>query len=408
MNRHESRIVNAPSSISELSFALRPESKKRLDKFITDAQTHGLVIIVGAGINGKAVVQWNALLRSLLTMALSLAKMEDTRFLEVSEYIENWFTSHFDVCAQASVIKHILGAERYRITLKDAIYKQFSDFDAVLKQYCEKRLEIENHPQKDYFEFLYTVAKLCDSPHVKAVATFNYDTLLETAIKATTKIGRNPRPHYGHHAASDHDAGPKDLPIFHIHGLLSPPGAPLRDSFESVVLSFDEYFNTLADPISWETSTPLHLLRNYCTLWLGTSLKDWNMLRLLDACHAAGHNSKSYCIQSLAGINADLALRPPLPEHTTPTRYAQECREFYEAYKAFEPQSVQFRKAAMRLHATLLDSVGVNLIVTGDDHTHVSETLNKRIIPKLKSKKIRNTHRTNAKAYESIPKKNGK
>lgn len=374
------RNVKAPAP--PLSFGLNHESAKHLTQLIAAAESQGLVLFIGAGVNGTAVYQWNKLLSSLLAPVLGLAKMEDPRISQVSQYLSTWFGSHFDVCSQASVIKQVLGSNRYLLELQHAIYNRASTSEAALKAYCKDPPTTEDHPRKPDFEFLFAVARLCDSPHVKAIATFNFDTFLETAIKAATK--RRPRSHHGQATVADHDSSPVDLPVFHIHGLLSPPGAPIRNPADSVVFSYDEYFDKNAAPLSWETSTPLHLLRNYSTLWLGTSMRDWNMLRLLEAAQPESLKAKCFCIQSLQEISNNLALRPPIPQaKQSKPRYLRDCEEFYNTCKTIRSRSTQFKKVAMRFQATLLESVGVNLIVAGDEYADVPEIITKRITPHL-------------------------
>jgi hypothetical protein len=231
--------------------------------------------------------------------------------------------------------------------LRDAIYRKVPEIEDELKSDLERTgPDFENSK----FKPLWRVARLCLLPCIKAVATFNFDTLLETAIK---HLGRQVyRASTGelNHPAAIGDG--RDLPIYHVHGRLLPPASLARDPNQSVVFSYDEYFDRNADPLSWETSTPLHLLRNYCSLWLGASMKDWNMLRLLHGARSHPEHPHVYCLQSL-----------------------QEAGKTLDAVNT---------GVAMRLHATLFQSVGVNLAIAGPDYDDVWRVLDEEITAKLR------------------------
>ncbi len=329
------------------------DSQRLLQELVADTQQHGLVLFVGAGINAGYLSQWDALLTSLLEEAVGEAEFEDPRADGLAETLTTWCKTQFDVCAQASIVKHVLGAERFRLEIQDALYGGKQDAEQEVKRYCRSRHRRKAIDKKPHLELLWRVAELCSLPQVKGVATFNFDTLLEHAIQGCGV--RTPRAYFGQVATVDErKLGLEDLPVFHLHGLLSPPGTLLRCPQESVVFSYDEYFEKNADPLSWETSSALHLLRNFCTLWLGASLKDWNMLRLLDAARSGRREVHSYCLQCLQEAGS-------LPAGTT------------------KAKNKRFQQVAMRLQATMFDAVGMRLVIAGDEFKHIRKTIARQI-----------------------------
>ena len=334
---------------------INPHSKRLFHNVVKDAQTNGLVLFLGSGINGTALPQWDSLLSRLLEKTFLEVSHEDSRISSHNRQLQKWCKTHYDVCAQASIVKSMLGSERYRLEIQDALYGSNTDVEKEIKEYCKNPSTVRSN-----YEFLRTIAKLCSLPQVKAVATFNFDTLLECAISAIGK--RRPRAYFGSIAAiEDDEITFKDIPIYHVHGLLSSQSKFIRNPPESIVFSYDEYFNKNADPYSWETATSLHLLRNYCTLWLGASLKDWNMLRLLHGAFEGRSAVRSYCVQCLQEV-------------ITPSGMKIEGIELQE-----------FREAAMRIQATLFGSVGVNLIQSGFEYNDVPAAINHYIVDVLKS-----------------------
>jgi len=339
------------------SFKLSHYSERLVDALLDDAKRHGLVLFVGSGINGTAIDQWNKLLGKLLKKALEQVSLQDIRFK--SEDLQEWCMRTFDLCAQATIVKSILGAELYRVAVQDVLYPGCPELEQQVKDYCADRMKDQSSaPPKgdenaDRFEYLYQAAQLCSSPAVRAVATFNFDTLLECAINACSKT-KFAQAYYGDGPApavkqSQDEEKMQILSVYHLHGRISSPRGLLRNPRESVVFSYDEYFDKNADSLSWETSTPLHLLRNFCTLWVGASLKDWNMMRLLDASRSGRDGVNSYCLQSMQEGGTDRSVQP----------------------------------AAMRLQATLCEAVGIKLITGGQDYADLWQTLALQITQKL-------------------------
>jgi hypothetical protein len=325
---------------------LPPQSLRTLQELVAGAERNGLVLFVGSGISAELVPVWKSLLGGLLDIALKEAAFQDNSIHGWPEAVAGWMQSHFDVCAKASLIKQILGPERYRAEVRHALYKKCFDIQRRMETDFAKRAGKEKG--EVCFDAIWHVASLCSRPAVRAVATFNFDTLLETAILCLGE--RTPRPHCGEAGARfPGSSGERDLPIFHVHGRLLPPSSLVRDPRASLVFSYDEYFDKNAEPLSWETATPLHLLRNYCSLWLGASMTDWNMLRLLYGANGDAERPQVFCLQSLA-----------------------------EAEKA-KP----YAPAAMRFQATLLKSVGVKLIVAGADYAYMWRVLAEQVTQAL-------------------------
>jgi hypothetical protein len=342
-------------SKSKISKKINQQSKEHLSEFVNDVQNKGLVLFVGSGINGDAIVQWNDLLCSLLKKSLQRIEYEDSRIQDHNKKLVQWCSQNFGMSAQASITKKMFGTERYRLEIQEALYTKTKNVEQEVIKYCKNPA-----PYSSKYSFLHQIANLCSLPQTKAVATFNFDTLLEQAIK--TVGTRKPQPHFGEIDSTRHsERRLDDIPIYHIHGRIPSPSL-FKDSGESVVLSYDEYFEKNADPLSWETATSIHLLRNYCTLWLGTSLKDWNMLRLLHGAQSGRKNIRSYCILCLDDIKV-------------PKEFGMK-----------EDEKTDFKKAAMRVQASLLESVGVRLILGGKRYPDIPKTIEHFIFNPLKTK----------------------
>jgi hypothetical protein len=369
-----------------------PQNSRLLEELVAQARQHGLVLFVGSGINARAIPQWGALLHRLIDRSLKEASLADPRFDAFTTCLANWSQHNFDPCALASLAKSLLGPKRFRLEIQDALYQSLPDVAHSLSNYCRK--PSSHKRDRGRYEFLRATAQLCSLPQVRAVVTFNYDTLLETAVLALGK--KTPCSYYG--ATSSLSVPPAHnqslLPVFHVHGLLSAPNSMLRDLNESAVLSYDEYFDKNADPLSWETSTPVHFLRNFCTLWLGASLRDWNMLRLLHAATSYGETPPSYCLMCLDEIHSAQALPPPRPKplpgrqtYEPKRSFLKRCATFYDQSTQLAPRVPKFKHLALRLQATLLEEAGAHLILGGLTFPDLPATLANFITKNLRPPK---------------------
>ncbi len=361
-----------------MSFRLSTHSEELKNKLASDARNYGLVLVVGSGINGTAAPKWSELLGELLDRVIEKARFEDERVALFSEKLKAWCEDEFEVPAQASIVKQLLGPERYRLEIQHALYRKIKSLQA-LQDYCQNPTGRDDS-QRSKFELLRTIAELCQLDEVKGVATFNFDTLLEYAIKAcpVKKPGERkaPRSYFGRVWSWDDEERAKVMPVYHVHGLLPPPSNILKNPQEGVVMSYGEYFERNADPFSWETSSLIHLMRHYCVLWIGVSLRDWNMLRLLDAARRDRNHLHSYCIQALPTIKTKAGCKDcETCEECKRREPCTKCKKCKKCRALNDKEETRFQRAAMRFRAELFSSVGVQLIVGGLGHDDLPESI---------------------------------
>ena len=129
---------------------------------------------------------------------------------------------------------------------------------------------------------------------VRAMVTLNMDALLQTYVSAlTTKrlVRTVERPSAKPYAES--------ISLYHMHGYLhfeSSDKSRKRDSREAVILTEQDYYNFFNQPNSMFNYTFLYLLREHPCLFIGLSMQDENIRRLL-------HYSKLERMQALANKN---------------------------------------------------------------------------------------------------------
>lgn len=112
-----------------------------------------------------------------------------------------------------------------------------------------------------------------DSKPLESIITFNFDGLIEEQLEKNN-IRHKPISSEGMRNQSN------ELPIYHVHGFLPRKGRIRKES--EVVFSEDAYHSQFIDPFSWSNLVQLNKLSQNTCLFIGLSLTDPNIRRLLD------------------------------------------------------------------------------------------------------------------------------
>lgn len=207
-----------------------------------------LVLFCGAGISIEAGIPgWNVLLRRLLTR---LFRGESSH--EHAEAYQDRFAGSPLIVSQ--YLKNALGQD-YRDTMRRALYADNPDTSNLIE----------------------AIRELCRPQRARqslhSIVTFNFDDLIEVELErhsiANSSIYRE-----GQRAL------PHELPVYHVHGYL--PRSPSEADEHDLVFSEDAYHSQFLDPFSWSNLTQLSHLGNQTCLFVGLSMTDPNLRRLLD------------------------------------------------------------------------------------------------------------------------------
>ncbi len=121
------------------------------------------------------------------------------------------------------------------------------------------------------------ISAICDmvsTNKVESIITYNYDNLVETALK-----------NYGIEVASICSKSRSlkgELPVYHVHGLIPEKDSDVQST---PVLSEEDYHAIYRESYHWSNVEQLHALdRNTC-FFIGLSMTDPNLRRLLDVSH---------------------------------------------------------------------------------------------------------------------------
>ena len=223
---------------------------------LRDALRRGrLTLVCGAGVSVQAgIPAWGDLLIRLL--GAMMERISKDHSLDVGKKAAAEFQRRHGASSLilGKYLKNNLGKE-FQSEMREALYSTKPTSSQIIDAIV--RL---SRPQRD--------GRPLDS-----IITFNFDCLVEENLIANSIHNR---PIYSE--AIKH--GSHELPIYHVHGYLPRSGRIPVDV--ELVFSEDAYHSQFIDPFSWSNLIQLAKLTQNTCLFIGISLTDPNMRRLLD------------------------------------------------------------------------------------------------------------------------------
>jgi hypothetical protein len=175
---------------------------------------------------------------------------------------------------------------RFQELVRDCVYQDFAYYRSTLTDANAsdflRAVERENSTLRAVSSFCVRRAGTAfeRNPCVRAVVTFNLDALLQSYSRAKYGRPRRLRTIERSSAGSRLDK----VSIYHMHGYLrfdTGAGDLMSEAPDQLVLTEQDYFNFFNSPTSLFNYTFLHLLREHNGIFVGLSLRDDNLRRLL-------------------------------------------------------------------------------------------------------------------------------
>ena len=176
------------------------------------------------------------------------------------------FKKIFASCGQSPIV---MG--RYLAPDKHSL-EQIADYLQRFVLY--KDVDIDNS------QLIRAICEFVETDNVESVITYNYDDLVETAINK-----RGNKKAFSVYAKSRN--ANVELPVYHVHGLIPQDKSEIA---ATPVLSEKHYHDIYRKSYHWSNIEQLHALdRNSC-FFIGLSMSDPNLRRLLDFSHSDNDN----------------------------------------------------------------------------------------------------------------------
>ncbi len=212
----------------------------------------GVSLILGAGVSASCgAPSWAEL---LLRLHAANAKVDGVDLSKISSvYAES-------VASDGPLISARLAAS--------GVNDDSDDFKELLRKEIYERLASRSELVKE----LARLAQACEGHSgVRGLVTYNYDTLIEDEFD---ELGR----HYARLDRSDRGVG-HGIQVRHVHGFLGRT----KLAEEWVVLTERAYHKEYASPFSWSNIVQLNAFRESSCVFVGLSMTDPNLRRLLEA-----------------------------------------------------------------------------------------------------------------------------
>lgn len=317
------RTSVSPSRVSILS--LFPQHRKmpflaaandRREQFIGELRNaytyEGLALYIGAGVSRSVgLPSWPELIR-YLTVQLMVGKAHSA-ITDINKFDLYWEAiSEFRETIQkkADTGKPIL-------LLARAIKGEFGEtlqrrVSSILYRPIQRRIDMKRRssvrgirgplvrstklPTSPLIDAIVALARAeRDVRGVQAIVNYNYDDLLEEKLREenvnckTVLSGKERIPL-------------RSLPSYHVHGVLplatyiKNGGVYTKEKIGNFVFSEDEYHAEYSDAYRWSNLTQISSLGRHIGLFVGLSLEDPNIRRLIDVTHRQYPEIANYAI----------------------------------------------------------------------------------------------------------------
>lgn len=250
------KLETAGAAVS--AYARPPLSETReaqIDRLSECLKNGMLTLFCGAGVSIEAKIpSWNELLTKLLgTMMERLSKDHS---LELGQRAAEEFLKRNSASSLilGKYLKNTLGRD-FLDELRAALYEHKPKSCAVIDSIVQL-----SRPQRS-------------GRPLESIVTFNFDCLIEDNLENASIPNKAICSEL-----IDHDKN--ELPIYHVHGFL-PRTGEIHEEVD-LVFSEDAYHSQFIDPFSWSNLIQLNKLTQSTCLFVGISLTDPNMRRLLD------------------------------------------------------------------------------------------------------------------------------
>ena len=245
----------------------RISKHKQISKLTESYNKEQLVLVLGAGVSiDYGLPNWNTLLQKLLinTITLDLGEEQKEKSIAIAKLFDEIFSPSPLIAAR--YLKKF-----YQDNKNEENISSFEDAvrDSI---YAEIDQNKESNLFKEIRQFCVSPGR---SPNLNSIISYNYDDILEKYLstleieipfKSIYSIGVNPAT--------------GELPIYHVHGFL--PRDDNLDEKNKITLSEDIYHQQYSEIYSWNNIIQINKFRDNICLFIGVSLTDPNLRRLLD------------------------------------------------------------------------------------------------------------------------------
>jgi hypothetical protein len=233
--------------------------KERLENAINDLKRYDSAIFLGAGVSVSAnMPSWDGLLKELMGRG---------QIIDQSDY--------------------------------KAIAFEMDNSNLIIARYIQKSLGIDDNELRNRIWNMFykkgnvgesdLISSICNlvnnQKNVRSILTYNYDTFIEENLKIN---GKSCFSVYGYNRDEYNS-----FPVYHVHGYISRENKKQED--DRIVLNEKDYHEMYSKVFDWSNVEQLHALTRCTCFFIGLSMKDPNLRRLLEIANGyRGNEARHY------------------------------------------------------------------------------------------------------------------
>lgn len=293
-----------------------------------------LTLFLGAGVSNDAGVPlWGTLIRKLL-------------FRMISERFDDFQLERGELEAISRLAYK--NKEDSPLTQMRYIHSAYAEDEKSVYYNLVHEILYENAPACDT-RLLNSVVNISTPRRnhigVKSIVTYNFDNLVERSLEGN-KVAH--KTIYRERDLSDVNK----LSVFHVHGFL-PDDMELMDIKDvDLVFSEEDYHKVYRDAYCWSNTVQLNAFRDSTCLFIGCSLTDPNLRRLLDVAVRSERKPRHFAILRKKKVELEKGMEQP-------------DQRLLEQYQSIDD----------RIREGYYHSLGINIIWI-KDHSEVPDLLN--------------------------------
>lgn len=269
--------------ISERNY--KRDFEKQLNQIAKKLNRSQLTLFIGAGVSTSArLPNWNTMLNELNNVVLrklvdnkkdwELGKSNidlKSKDMESLSFLFQKIRKGNSAITDANLFKLVL-VDKMHEHMKEVLYKSNINYTSPTMKW---------------------LARLCLPKwkfKMNSVITFNFDNILEQHLD---ELGYNHS--YQSIYKEDSDIDPNILTIYHVHGFI-PQHSKIDKNGNLIVFTEADYHRVYTDIYNWSNIVQLHTLKEQTCLFIGLSMEDPNLRRLLDIASGKNKNKTHYVL----------------------------------------------------------------------------------------------------------------
>lgn len=253
----------------------------------------------------------------------------------INKKLLNYINSNLPIEIQVSMVKSLM-KDHYIPALQQKLYSE-CNYNEILKSF-KYRYRYGTKPSfihyaednKDFKELytLFTIARMILlNPQIESAITFNFDNFIRQAVRVLLNnlkiffsleeinflhnrfwyVSDTEKPLaekvfvrdiHDNNVSRSKNVGLNCFPVYHVHGYIPDPNEEEIVEMPHIVMALEEFIEQQTDGLSWQDSVQIDAFRNANIIFIGCSMTDLTMKRMINFAHTNGYTNNIYILNA--------------------------------------------------------------------------------------------------------------